>query len=168
MNLSILEAGEQGGPGPVVRDPASLYRAFEQVKDGRKAKGKRSPLPLLLTVLLLGKLAGEKSINGIVDWVKERKSLLKQQLNWPKGFPVNSTYSQALAHCDGQEVAQAIAQVLVKARAEEQCGRAAATRNGSRARAPRRRCRNTPRAGAGRAEARGESNVAGASTPRPR
>ena len=122
MNLSILEAGEQGGPGPVVRDAASLYRAFEQVKDGRKAKGKRYPLPLLLTVLLLGKLAGEKTINGIVDWVKERKSLLKQQLNWPKGFPVNSTYSQALAHCDGQEVAQAIAQVFVKARAEEQCG----------------------------------------------
>jgi hypothetical protein len=57
-----------------------------------------------------------------VDWVKERKSLLKQQLNWPKGFPVNSTYSEVLAHCDAQEVAQAIAQVLVKARAEEKCG----------------------------------------------
>ena len=67
-------------------------------------------------------MAGEKTINGIVDWVKERKSLLKQQLNWPKGFPVNSTYSQALAHCDGQEVAQSIAQVIIKARAEEQCG----------------------------------------------
>jgi predicted transposase YbfD/YdcC len=122
MNLSIFEAGEQVGQGPLVAEPASLYRAFEQVKDQRKAKGKRYPLPLLLTVLLLGKLAGEKSINGIVDWVKERKSLLKQQLNWPKGFPVNSTYSQALAHCDGQEVAQVIAQVIVKARAEEKCG----------------------------------------------
>ncbi len=105
-----------------MRDPASFYRAFEQVKDERKAKGKRYPLPFLLTIILLGKPAGEKSINGIVDWVKERKSLLKQQLNWPKGFPVNSTYSEALAHCDGQEVAQAIAQVLVKARAEEKCG----------------------------------------------
>jgi predicted transposase YbfD/YdcC len=104
-----------------VIDAASLYRAFEQVKDERKAKGKRYPLPLLLTVILLGKLAGEKTINGIVDWVKERKSLLKQQLNWPKGFPVNSTYSQALAHGDGQEVAQVIAQVIVKARAEEKC-----------------------------------------------
>ena len=122
MNLSIFDAGEQVGQGPLVIDPASLYREFEKVKDERKAKGKRYPLPFLLTVILLGKLAGEKSINGIVDWVKERKSLLKQQLNWPKGFPVNSTYSQALAHCDGQEVAQAIAQVLVKARAEEKCG----------------------------------------------
>jgi hypothetical protein len=35
---------------------------------------------------------------------------------------VNSTYSQALAQCDGQQVAAAIAQVIVKARAQEQCG----------------------------------------------
>ncbi len=120
--LSIFDAGEQAGQGLRVIDPASLYSAFEQVKDGRKAKGKRYPLPFVLTVLMLGKLAGEKSIKGVVDWVKERKSLLKQQLNWPKGFPVNSTYSEALAHCDGQEVAQALAQVIIKARAEEKCG----------------------------------------------
>jgi hypothetical protein len=67
MNLSIFEAGEQGGQGPLVSDAASLYRAFEQVKDERKAKGKRSRLPFLLTILLLGKLAAEKSINGMVD-----------------------------------------------------------------------------------------------------
>ena len=66
-HLSIFEAGEQVGQGSLVIDPASLYRAFEQVKDERKAKGKRYPLPFVLTVLLLGKLAGEKSINGIVD-----------------------------------------------------------------------------------------------------
>jgi hypothetical protein len=48
-------------------DPASLYCAFEQVADGRKQKSKRYPLPLLLTLLLLGKLAGETTINGIVD-----------------------------------------------------------------------------------------------------
>ncbi|HXQ33324.1 MAG TPA: ISAs1 family transposase, partial [Anaerolineales bacterium] len=33
----------------------------------------------------------------------------------------NSTYSYALSQCDGQEVAQAIAQVILKARAVEQC-----------------------------------------------
>src|SRR5579863_1653909 len=64
-------------------------------------------------------MAGEKTINGIVEWVNERKGSLKQQLNWPKRFPVNSTYSEALAQCDGQELAQAIAQVILRARAEE-------------------------------------------------
>src|SRR5438270_3369062 len=117
MYLSIFDEGEQVGQGSFTIDAASLYRAFEQVKDGRKKKGKRYPLALILTLLLLGKMAGEKTINGIVDWVKERKALLKRQLNWPKGFPVNSTYSAALAECDGQERAKVIAQVLVKARA---------------------------------------------------
>jgi DDE family transposase len=122
MYLSIFDEGEQVGQGSLPIDAASLYCAFEQVKDGRKKKGKRYPLALILTLLMLGKMAGEKSINGIVDWVKERKAPLKRQLNWPKGFPVNSTYSAALAGCDGQEIAKVIAQVIVKARAVEQCG----------------------------------------------
>jgi predicted transposase YbfD/YdcC len=121
MYLSTFDEVEQDSPMSLVRDAASLYGAFEQVKDGRKAQGKRYPLALLLTLLMLGKMAGETTINGIVDWVKERKGWLKQQLNWPKGFPVNSTYSEALAKCSGQEVAQVIAQVILKARAAEQC-----------------------------------------------
>ena len=120
MELSIFDADQQVRADLRSLDPASLYCAFEQVKDGRKAKGQRYPLALLLTLLMLGKLAGETTIAGIVDWIKERKGLLKQLLNWPKGFPVNSTYSAALAACDGQELAQVIAQVLIKARAQEE------------------------------------------------
>ncbi len=121
MYLTIFGEEDQFSQESLVIDEASLYRAFEQVKDGRKGKGKRYPLALILTLILLGKMAGEKTINGIVDWVEERKYLLKKQLNWPKGFPVNSMYSNALAHCDGQELAQVIAQVIVKARAVERC-----------------------------------------------
>src|SRR5947207_13466260 len=120
MKRSIFDEGEQVGQGSLSIDPACLERAFEHVKDGRKKKGQRYPLALILTLLMLGKLAGETTINGIVDWIKERKGMLKQLLNWPKGFPVNSTYSVAEASCDGQELAQAIAQVLIKARAAEE------------------------------------------------
>ncbi len=60
--------------------PASVYQAFEQVKDGRNARGKRYPLAVLLTVLLLGKLAGETTISGVVDWVAEREGELKRRL----------------------------------------------------------------------------------------
>src|SRR2546422_6731705 len=122
MYLTIFDEVDQSGPELGAIDAASLYSEFEKVKDGRGEKGKRYPLPLLLTLLLLGKLAGETTINGIVDWIKERKGVLKRQLDWPKRFPVNSTYSAALAQCDGQEIAKAIAQVILKARAREQCG----------------------------------------------
>ena len=86
---------EQIGQEAVAIHAASLYSEFEKVKDGRGKKGKRYPLSLILTLLLLGKMAGETTINGIVDWIKERKGSLKRQLNWPKRFPVNSTYSYA-------------------------------------------------------------------------
>ena len=121
MNLTIFDESTKAFGEGVRIDPASLYHACEQITDGRKKKGKRYPLPLLLTLLLLGKLAGETTISGIIDWVNERQSWLKQQLNWPKRFPVNSTYSQALAQCDAQQIVKAIAQVILKARAVEQC-----------------------------------------------
>jgi predicted transposase YbfD/YdcC len=121
MDLSIFDQIEQVSQASLSRDAQSLYSAFERVKDGRKAKGKRYPLALLLTLIFLGKLAGETQINGIVDWIKERQDELKRHLNWPKRFPVNSTYSEALAKCSAEEIVQAIAQVILKARAVEKC-----------------------------------------------
>src|SRR5258707_15638417 len=114
MYLIMFESVEKAASEGLVIDPASLYSAFEQVRDGRKQKGKRYPLPLLLTLLMLGKLAGETTVNGIVDWIKERQHWLRGQLNWPKRFPTNSTYSEALARCDGQQLVTAIASVLLK------------------------------------------------------
>src|SRR5258707_9306338 len=122
MYLSILELGDKVAAEALSIDPASLYSAFEQVRDGRKRKGKRYPLPLLLTLLLLGKLAGETTVNGIVDWINERQGWLRRQLNWPKRFPTNSTYSEALARCDAQQIVTVVADVLLKARAVEHCG----------------------------------------------
>ena len=117
MYLTIFDPGAHLSQEAIAIDAASLYRAFEQVKDGRGAKGKRYPQALLLTLLMLGKLAGEQTIQGVVEWVEERQGWLKAQLDWPKRFPVHSTYREALARCDAQQLVQAIAQVLVKARA---------------------------------------------------
>ena len=123
MYLSIFETGEEGAPAGLSIDPASLYHAFEQVTDGRKAKGKRYPLPLLLTLLMLGKLAGETTVKGIVEWINERQAWLRAQLDWPKRFPTNSTYSEALSRCDAQQIVTVIAGVVLKARAAEQGAR---------------------------------------------
>src|SRR5689334_19019000 len=86
VNLTIFDQGEQIDQEALNIDAASLYRAFEGVKDGRKAK--RYPLALLLTLILLGKMAGETKLDGIIDWIAERKSEVKKLLNWPKDFPV--------------------------------------------------------------------------------
>lgn len=104
MYLSIFETGEPGVSAGLSIDAASLYRAFEQVTDGRKPKGK---------------LAGETTVNGIVEWINERQAWLRAQLHWPKRFPTNSTYSEALARGDAQQIVAVIAGVVLKARAAE-------------------------------------------------
>src|SRR5450755_1026520 len=53
MYLTMFDSVEKVATSELMIDPGSLYRAFEQVTDGRKAKGKRYPMPLLLTLLML-------------------------------------------------------------------------------------------------------------------
>jgi len=45
-------------------DPLSLYSALEQVHDRRKPRGKRYQLALVLSLLLLGKLAHDEQPGG--------------------------------------------------------------------------------------------------------
>ena|SRR5437879_2103682 len=122
MDLTIFDQAGQVSQESVAIDPASLYRAFEKVKDKRGRKGVRYPLALVLTLTMLGKMAGQTKIEGIIDWVNLRKNEIKRLLNWPKRFPTNDVYTRVLTHCDHHEVAKAIAQVIVNARSVEQCG----------------------------------------------
>lgn len=119
MYRTTLDQREQVDQEFFAVDAASLYQAFERVKDGRGKKGKRYPLAFLLTVILLGKMAGETKLEGIIDWVNERKQEIKKILHWPKDFPVANTYRNALEKCDHQEITKAIAQVIIRARAIE-------------------------------------------------
>ncbi len=104
MDLTTFDQREQVGQESLMIDTTSLYQAFEQVKDGRGRKGKRYPLAFILTLIMLGKMAGETTIDGIIDWVDGRKEKIKQLLNWPKSFPTNKTYTNALAQCEHHEL----------------------------------------------------------------
>lgn len=122
LDLSTFDQGKQLGPEPLSIDAASLYRAFEKVKDGRGKKGKRYPLALILTLVMFGKMVGETTIEAIIDWINLRKNNLKKLLCWPKDFPSYRTYERVLSLCDHQEITEAIAGVVTKARAVERCG----------------------------------------------
>ncbi len=127
MNLTIFTAVPQSGSAALSIDPCSLYHALEQVKDGREARGKRYPLALIFPLLLLGKLAGETTLHGALEWANVRASLLKKQLDWPRRFPRNAIATRALASCDAEQLVQVIAAVFLKARAEEERSKAGAT-----------------------------------------
>jgi predicted transposase YbfD/YdcC len=116
MDLSTFKEAEQIGQASLVIYEASLYREFEKVKDGRKEKGVRYPLAFVLTLLMLGKMAGETTISGVRDWVNEREKDLRKKLNWPKDFPSHNTYTDVLAKTDANEIVMAIARVISEAR----------------------------------------------------
>jgi len=120
MNCSTFDDKNQEQRREEERYDASIFAAFEKVHDGRKAQGKRYPLSLLLILLSLGKMAGERTITGVVDWIKEREPWLKKQLNWPKRFPVVATFTHALAQCDAHEVERAMMCVIQKAWEKQQ------------------------------------------------
>ena len=81
MDLGTFDEVAQFSQGPLAIDPSSFYREFEKVKDGQGEKGKRFPLPFVLTLIMLGKMAGQTKMRGIIDWVKERESSLRKILN---------------------------------------------------------------------------------------
>jgi DDE family transposase len=119
MDLSTFDQVEQISQESLQVDAASLYRAFEKVKDGRGKKGKRYPLALILTLITLGKIVGQPKIEGTINWINERKQEMRRLLNWPKSFPSHKTYIAAISKCDGEEVVKMIAQVIIETKAEK-------------------------------------------------
>ena len=92
MNYSTLkETGEQVQL-PLEIDTMSVYRTFEQVQDGRHKRGVRYSVALILTLILLGKLAGMTTKASIAEWVRLRASWLRQVLPITrKTFPCAAT-----------------------------------------------------------------------------
>jgi predicted transposase YbfD/YdcC len=104
-------------------DALTLYEAFEQVSDGRKKRGVRYRLALILTLIVLAKLAGETSLSGVSQWVRERKEELAQQLHLPSTrFPCVATYSYVLQHVDAEEVTSVISHFFTQAESKQRCG----------------------------------------------
>ena len=78
-------------------DVASLYAEFEQIADGRQARGRRYALPVILRVIALAKLAGANTLQAIADWARFRAETLATALGLKhKRMPHATTYRRAV------------------------------------------------------------------------
>ena len=69
-----------------------LLSYLRQVKDGRKRRGKRYPLEIILGLFILAKLCGQNKIYGIADWVQQQSAYLIGAWGLKyKRFPHHST-----------------------------------------------------------------------------
>lgn len=69
MKHIILEANNTDA---IVFDIRDIEARFEQLTDTRHAQGKIYPLSMILTLVILAKLAGEDKPSGITEWIRLR------------------------------------------------------------------------------------------------
>ena len=79
MKHIILEGQETG---VVVLDVADLANHLEQLPDPRDRRGKVYPLGMVLTLVILAKLAGEDKPSGITEWIRLRRDAFVELFNF--------------------------------------------------------------------------------------
>lgn len=108
---------------PEGSEALSVYRALEQVSDGRHKRGVRYRVALILTLILLAKLAGMTTPLAIAEWVRLRTEWLRTVLPTSRPtFPCAATYSNVLRAVDAEQVNALLTQTLTRVRATERCG----------------------------------------------
>lgn len=92
MEYSTLQPWQEIGETGIIYDRGSLYGRFHQLSDPRGAKGKQYSLVMLLSVILLAKLAGKDKPDEIADWAKNHADELAELLALPHPrMPSHST-----------------------------------------------------------------------------
>ncbi len=123
MNYTTLQKGLTQAEITVEVDAQSVYRAFEQVTDGRHKRGVRYSVALMLTLIVLAKLAGMTTPLAIAEWVRLRAKWLREVLPTTReSFPCAATYSNVLRAVNAEQVNQVLMQALTRVRAAERCG----------------------------------------------
>jgi predicted transposase YbfD/YdcC len=123
MNYTTSQETLEQADVPVEVDPLSVYRAFEQVADGRHKRGVRYSVALILTLIVLAKLAGMTTPLGIAEWVRLRGGWLRKVLPGTREyFPCASTYSNVLRAVDAAQVNEVVTQLVTRVRAMKRCG----------------------------------------------
>jgi predicted transposase YbfD/YdcC len=123
MNYTTWQEAVEQAELPVEVETLSVYRAFEQVQDGRHKRGVRYSVALILTLIVLAKLAGMTTPLAIAEWVRLRAGWLRKVLPVRrKDFPCASTYSNVLQTLDAEQVNEVVTQLLIRVGATKRCG----------------------------------------------
>lgn len=95
-----------------------LLNYLRRVKDGRKRRGIRYPLEVVLTLFILAKLCGENKVYGIADWVQLRSEYLIEALDLKlkrKRLPHHSTYRRILTdEISGEDLEVIVSEYLAQ------------------------------------------------------
>jgi predicted transposase YbfD/YdcC len=100
---------------PFLFNPLSLFARFLTLTDQRDPRGVRYPLPILLTIATLAKLAEQNSPRAIADWAQLRAPALADLFAlYRPTMPHPTTWNRAFgAAIDPQQFSQLVADFLM-------------------------------------------------------
>lgn len=120
MNYTIVTEARELAGWNAESEALSIYQALMTLTDTRKKKGKRYSLALVLTCVLLAKLAGETTLQAIAEWIGYRGTWLQHVLPDARTtFPCVATYSNVLRSVDPAQVTQVLMDLLTRVRADK-------------------------------------------------
>ena len=120
MNYSMVEEARELAGWSAESEAFSVYQAMTNLTDTRRDQGKRYSLALLLTCVLLAKMAGETTLQAIAEWIRLRGTWLQTILPETRDtFPCAATYSNVLRTVDPEQVNQVLMDLLTRVRAEK-------------------------------------------------
>jgi hypothetical protein len=120
MNYSMLKEAREQAQWSNECEALSIYHELSKLEDRRGRKGKRYKLALLLTCVLLAKMAGETTLQAIAEWIRLRSSWLQDVLPDTRAtFPCAATYSNVLRAVDPEQVNQVLMDLVIRVRAKK-------------------------------------------------
>lgn len=123
MDYTTLTIPSQSAPRLKPEESISLYQTLQKLTDPRRKQGKRYSLALILCLLVLAKLAGQKSLSGATEWVRHRAKTLAQQFAVSREeMPCQMTYGNVLAKIDAQELDELLSAFFTRWEAQARCG----------------------------------------------
>jgi predicted transposase YbfD/YdcC len=120
MEYSTLERWQGISETGIVYSLGSLYDRFQQIRDPRKAKGKRYSLVTLLVLIFLAKLGNQDTPVAIADWAKNHAEELVKLLNLRHNrMPHHNTYRRVFQEIISEEEFERLMEEYHQQRTEE-------------------------------------------------
>lgn len=100
----------------------SFYQALQELPDPRRDAGKRYPLPVLICLLCLAKMAGQTTLKGATEWVRLRAVHLAEAFGLKRtAMPCQMTYKRMLEAMDAQKLGDVLAAFFTRWEAQQRC-----------------------------------------------
>ena len=122
MDYTTLPLAPSGTTEPETVLVVSLYAALQKLSDPRRAQGKRYEMALIVCLLVLAKMAGQKSLSGATEWIRHRGPTLAQRFGLRRArMPCQMTYCNVLSKIDASQLDAILSAFFRRWEAQSRC-----------------------------------------------